>query len=102
MDEQNHRRTEAHLVSSCAGDRAIVRRRELAEAIDFWNLSITGVWMHYVSLGGELTEYELDAYIHEAYLLAPYQHDILAEAVNELIDMLPPPPRAPFSDDRDR
>ncbi|WP_209323712.1 hypothetical protein [Brevibacterium renqingii] len=79
--------------------RAAVRRRKLAEAVEFWDVTLTGVWLHYVSLGGELTEYELDAYLHEAYFMTPYQHDILAEAVNELIDMLPPPPRAPLTNE---
>lgn len=34
--------------------------------------------------------------------LSGYQHDIIAPAVNELIDMLPDPPRASFSNEPDR
>ena len=99
MDDQNPKRIDTHSGYSFSDERAIISRRQLTEAVDFWNISVAGAWLHYVSLGGELTEYELDAYLHEAYFLAPYQHDILAEAVNELIDMLPPPPRAPLSDE---
>lgn len=99
MDDQNPSRIDTHPDSSFSDERAIKRRRELAEAVEFWNISVTGMWLHYVSLGGDLTDCELDAYIHEAYFMAPYQHDILAKAVNELIDMLPPPPRAPLTDE---
>ncbi len=56
-----------------------------------------GVWLHYASLGGCLSEYELDAYINEAFSLSDGEHDMLAEAINELIDMRPSPPRALFS-----
>ncbi|MCS4593201.1 hypothetical protein KTJ89_09435 [Brevibacterium sediminis] len=97
MDDQNPSRIDTQPDSSFSDERAIKRRRELAEAVEFWNISVTGMWLHYVSLGGDLSDCELDAYIHEAYFMSPYQHDILAKAVNELIDMLPPPPRAPLT-----
>ncbi len=99
MDDQNPKRIDPRSGIAFSDERAIRRRRKLKEAAEFWNMSVAGVWLHYVSLGGDLTEYELDAYLHEAYFLTPYQHDILAEAVNELIDMLPPPPRAPLTDE---
>lgn len=99
MNDQDPRGSDTHPDCSFSDERAISRRRELAETVEFWNMSVTGVWLHYVSLGGDLTDYELDAYIHGAYLMVPYQHDILAKAVNELIDMLPPPPRAPLTDE---
>ncbi|WP_209323630.1 hypothetical protein [Brevibacterium renqingii] len=83
-------------------DKAIqTRGAKLAGVIEYWNLSLEGVWLHYVSLGGEMSELELDAYLHGAYGLSGYQHDIMAQAVNELIDMLPVPPRASFSSEPD-
>ena len=99
MDDQNPKRSDPHSGHPLSDERAVRRRTQLTATVEFWNMSVAGVWLHYVSLGGDLTEYELDAYLHEAYFLTPYQHDILAAAVNELIDMLPPPPRAPLSDD---
>lgn len=74
------------------------QRKLLAEAVRYCNLSVGGIWLHYFSLGGEAGEYELDAYINASYFLPAQQHDILAQAINELIDMRPPPPRAPLSD----
>lgn len=35
--------------------------------------------------------------IWTVFELSDHQHDIIAQAVNELIDMLPDPPRASFS-----
>lgn len=76
-------------------------RKNLINAMAFWNLSITGIWLHYVSLGGDLTEYELDAYMHGAYDLSAHQHDLLALSMNELIKMVPQPPRAQLSSEPD-
>lgn len=83
-------------------DRVIqTRGAKLAGVVDYWQLSLEGVWLHSVSLGSELSELEIDAYLHGAYELSGYQHDIIAQAVNELIDMLPDPPRASFSNEPD-
>lgn len=73
-------------------------RKNLINAMAFWNLSITGTWLHYVSVGGDLTEYELDAYIHGAYAFSAKQHDLLALSMNELIEMVP---RAQLSSEPD-
>lgn len=80
---------------------AETRRRLLAKAVRHSRLPLKGLWLHYFSIGGTAGEYELDAYIHASYFLPTLQHDILAQAVNEQIDMLPSPPRAPFSDTAD-
>ncbi|WP_167198603.1 hypothetical protein [Brevibacterium pigmentatum] len=83
-------------------DRAIQSRgAKLAEVIDYWKLSLEGVWLHSVSLGSELSELEIDAYLHGVFGLSGYQHDIIAQAVDELIDMLPDPPRGSFSNEPD-
>lgn len=69
--------------------------------IEYWALSLEGVWLHYISLDGELSKFDIDAYLNGVCELSGYQHDILAQAVNELIDMLPAPPRASFSSEPD-
>lgn len=75
------------------------RRALLAKAVRHSKLRLPDVWFYYFSLGGTAGEYEIDAYINASYFLPPIQHDILAQAVNEMIDDLPPAPRAPFSFD---
>lgn len=72
-------------------------RRGLTDAVRHAQLEVQDLWLHYFSLGGTAGEYELDAYINASYSLPTLQHDILAQTVNEMIDQLPPPPRAPFS-----
>lgn len=84
--------------ASGAGD---AKRQQLARAVRFWKLSTSDIWLHYFSLGGTVGEYELDAYVNASYQLSALQHDILAQAVNELIDSMPEPPRAAYSDDED-
>jgi hypothetical protein len=44
-------------------------------------------------------EYEVDAYIQSLFSLPAGQRDLLAHAANELIDELPPLPRAPYLQD---
>lgn len=77
------------------------QRQILARAVRHSALPLKGLWLRYFSMGGTAGEYELDAYINGLYLLPDLEHDILAQAVNELIDMLPPPPRASYSNDTD-
>jgi hypothetical protein len=57
------------------------------------------VWLRYFSLSGEVDEYEIEAYLAGLIPLPPLECDLLALAVNELIDDLPPRRRAPFCDD---
>jgi hypothetical protein len=57
------------------------------------------LWMRYFSIGGSVGEYEVGAYIESVLSLPPEQRDLIAQAANELLDELPPPPRAPYSDD---
>lgn len=81
------------------GDSDEQLRRQLARAVRYWRMSVKDIWLHYFSLGGSVGEYELDAYINSSYALSSLQHDILAQAINELIDAQPEPPRATYSDD---
>lgn len=79
----------------------VSQRRLLAKAVRHSDLRLKDLWLHYFSLGGTAGEYEIDAYINASFCLPALQHDILAQSVNEMIDLLPPPPRAPFSDEAD-
>ncbi|MCH8560160.1 hypothetical protein LTH96_00035 [Nesterenkonia sp. LB17] len=91
-------RPEGDLPSGGSGES---QRRILGRAVRHSALPLKGLWLHYFSMGGTAGEYELDAYINASYSLPDLQQDILAQAVNEMIDMLPPPPRASYSDDTD-
>lgn len=61
--------------------------------------SVGEVWLRYFSLSGEVDEYEVEAYLAGLMPLPALECDLLALAVNELIDDLPPRKRAPFSDE---
>jgi hypothetical protein len=56
------------------------------------------LWLYYFSIGGDVSEFELDAYLHHSMLLPRLQRDILAQAANELLADLAPP-RAPYAAD---
>ncbi|BBE24494.1 hypothetical protein MN0502_33770 (plasmid) [Arthrobacter sp. MN05-02] len=70
-------------------------------AIHHAGLAVPDVWLRYFSLSGMVDEYEVNAYLHGLVVLPPVQCDLIAHAVNELIDELPRPSRAPYSSDID-
>lgn len=57
------------------------------------------VWLQYFSLGGNIKSVELDAYLHGLYPLLQAERDLIAMALNELIDDLPQRTRAGTSFD---
>lgn len=61
-------------------------------------LQLDEVWMHYFSFGGDVGEMEVEAYLNHALALPKLQRDLLAHAVNELIDDQPIE-RAPYTED---
>lgn len=75
------------------------QRVNLLRAIRHAQIDGSELWLHYFGLGGDAGEYEVEAYLHGSFTLPPLQRDLLAHAANELIDRLPPPPRAPYSTD---
>lgn len=75
------------------------QRRLLGTAVQQSNIRVGDLWLYYFSIGGDAGEYEIDAYLHASYSLPALQRDLLAHAVNEMIDDIPPPPRAPYSTD---
>jgi hypothetical protein len=67
------------------------------EAMNDAGLPLTAVWMRYFSFTGAAGEYEVDAYLNGSMELPVHERDLLAHAVNELINELPPPRMAPYS-----
>jgi len=63
--------------------------RLLCRAIDQADLGLSEVWFHYFSIGGNAGQLEVEAYLHHALPLPALERDILAHAVNELIDHRP-------------
>lgn len=49
------------------------------------------LWLRHFSLGGNVKEFEIDAYVHQALLLPQSQRDLLAHAANDLLDEIAPP-----------
>lgn len=60
--------------------------RLLRRAMEHAGLELHEVWMHYFSIGGDVGELELEAYLHHSLTLPGIQRDTLAHAVNEIID----------------
>ncbi|TKV29547.1 hypothetical protein FDK12_00980 [Arthrobacter sp. NamB2] len=75
------------------------QRALISAAIVESGFSVGEVWLHYFSLSGDVDEYEVEAYLTGIMQLPQSECNLLALAVNELIDELPPRRRAPFSDD---
>lgn len=46
MDDQNPKRIDSLSDIAFPAERAIRRRRKLKEAVEFWNMSVAGVWLH--------------------------------------------------------
>lgn len=63
--------------------------RLLRRALERAGLGLHEVWMHYFSIGGNAGEMEVEAFLHHALPLPPLERDMLAHAVNELIDHRP-------------
>lgn len=59
------------------------------------------MWLRYFSFSGMVEEYEVHAYLQALIDLPRLQRDLIAQAVNELIDELPAPRRAPSDADLD-
>lgn len=75
------------------------QRRLTALAIESSRLTLHEVWLRYFEYTGVAGQTELEAHLQGLMMLPVEQADILSHAVNELIDELPPGPRAPYSDD---
>lgn len=56
------------------------------------------LWLYFFSIGGDVSEFELDAYLHHSMLLPRLQRDLLAQAANEILAEVAPP-QAPYAAD---
>lgn len=79
--------------------RELEQRRQLAQVLKVANISVGQLWLRYFGSGGTVGDYDVDAYIQGLISLPALQRDILALSANELVDELPPLPRAPLSED---
>jgi hypothetical protein len=46
-------------------------------------LSLTELWLGYITIGGNAAQIEVEAYLTGALIPDPLQHDILAHSLNE-------------------
>lgn len=72
-------------------------RRLLRRAFRQSELTLDELWMRYFGLGGDVGRLEIEAHLEGLMPLPPLQSDVLAHAVNERLDELAPPQRAPYS-----
>lgn len=75
------------------------QRQTLLAALHAASIGYGELWVAYMGRGGAEGQAEVEAHIHGLLSLPPTQRDLLAAAANELIDALPPLPRAAYSDD---
>ncbi|HEX8488681.1 MAG TPA: hypothetical protein VF642_09075 [Propionibacteriaceae bacterium] len=70
-------------------------QRELSRAYQHAELTSNELWLRYFALGGDAGPTEVDAYLNGLMPFSQLQHNILALALNERLNELPPP-RAPY------
>jgi hypothetical protein len=76
------------------------KQRHLTQiAVRAARLDVQDIWIRYFGLAGSIDEYEVDAYLNALIYLPQLECDLIAEAVNELIDEIPALPRAPYGAD---
>lgn len=72
------------------------QRQLTAKAMRAAQLTVQDVWIRYFALTGSVDEYEVDAHLNGLITLPRLECDLISHAVNELIDEIPPLPRAPY------
>ena len=80
-----------------AFDESNVHAQAIREAMEESGIPLGEAWLRYFSFTGTAGEYEVDAYLNGSLDLPELERDLLAHAVNELINELPPRPMAPYS-----
>jgi hypothetical protein len=78
-------------------DESNIQAQATRGAIEESGISLHSVWIRYFALTGRAGEFEVDAYLNGSLELSVHERDLVSHAVNELIDELPPRPRAPYS-----
>ena len=71
------------------------QQKGLRRAFSHAELTVQELWLRYFTLGGDAGPTEVDAYLNTLMPFTLLQHNILALAVNERLNELPPP-RAPY------
>ena len=59
-------------------------------------MRVEELWLAYFALGGSAGRYEVEAYLAGLMPMTAHEHNVLAQAVNERLAELSPPPRAPY------
>jgi hypothetical protein len=73
-------------------------RTRLVKAFRSSQMRIEQLWLAYFALGGSAGRYEIEAYLAGLMPMSAHEHNVLAQAVNERLAELPPPPRATYRD----
>ncbi len=71
-------------------------RDGLLEAFRATRLTLDQVWSRFLALGGDAAALDLAAYMSGLSVLSDHEHNILARAINDRLDTMPPPPYAPY------
>ncbi|MHC5560667.1 GAF domain-containing protein [Kocuria sp. U4B] len=69
----------------------VEQARRLGATMVAANITRAELWLHHYSIGGDVSELEVDAYLHHALTLPRLQRDLLAHAANEILDETAPP-----------
>lgn len=64
---------------------AAQQARQLQQAITQADLTLAQLWWHYLSLGGDTGQLEVEAYLYQALDLPRFQRELLDHAAHELI-----------------
>ncbi|GAA5107973.1 hypothetical protein [Nocardia iowensis] len=75
--------------------RADDYRDRLVAAYKASQLTVDGLWLRYLALGGNVGRMEIEAYLNGLMAVPTLQHDVLAHAINERLDEIAPA-RAPY------
>lgn len=59
------------------------RGLSLNDGFDLSGLTPAGLWLNYASVGGEASPLEVEAYTLGLLRPDPYQHTVVAQAINE-------------------
>lgn len=70
--------------------------RRLKAVLDTAGIDLPRLWLRYFSIGGDVSQFEVEAYLHHSLVLPRLQRDLLGQAAHELLaDLgLPQAPRA--------
>jgi hypothetical protein len=71
-------------------------RVALARSFVSTGMRVEELWLAYFALGGSAGRYEVEAYLAGLMPMTAHEHNVLAQAVNERLAELAPPPRAPY------